>query len=77
MDNPRLSGALTYAGVDAKPCPFCGSDDLCLTDWFDIAEGRDAIECNNCKGCAPFDVWNQRAAAEPDQTQDLFEETIQ
>ena len=46
--------------IELKPCPFCGSRDIRTTDWWDDDGEYDALECANCKGAAPADVWNKR-----------------
>ncbi len=43
-----------------RQCPFCGSQNLCIVDWADDDGEYDAIECCQCKGCAPATVWNRR-----------------
>ena len=45
---------------DAKPCPFCGASNLSVVLWCDDDGEFDAIECDECKGAAPADVWNKR-----------------
>jgi len=42
-------------------CPFCGSRELRITDWFDEDGKYDAIECGQCKAAAPANIWPQRA----------------
>lgn len=47
----------------AKPCPFCGSTTLLLSEWCtDACEVVAAIECAECLAGAPFTAWQQRAA---------------
>jgi len=47
--------------IDFKPCPFCGSDLLQVTDyWWLMNSKGDAIECTSCMGSAPADKWNNR-----------------
>lgn len=61
----RLDDALnpTLTEVHFNACPFCGSDDLRATEWWDDDGEYDAIECTGCKAAAPSDVWNRRAGA--------------
>lgn len=46
---------------DALDCPFCGSWELRTVDWADDEGEYIAIECKQCRGCAPAGVWNRRA----------------
>lgn len=46
--------------ADAKPCPFCGCNNLSLTLWCDDDGAFDAIECDSCKASAPATTWNDR-----------------
>ena len=42
---------------NAPPCPFCGGTDLLVGLW-SVDEGEiDSLECKNCHGSAPTDVW--------------------
>lgn len=43
-----------------KPCPFCGSHILRITDWWDDSGEYDAVECIQCLGTAPAIQWNNR-----------------
>lgn len=43
-----------------KPCPFCGSDHLTVTDWWDDDGEYPAIACLGCKAEAPATQWNNR-----------------
>jgi len=56
--------------IDFKPCPFCGSDLLQVTDYWWLMNSKvdsfphldmgDAIKCTSCMGSAPADKWNNR-----------------
>jgi len=46
-----------------KACPFCGSNNLSITPWFDDSGEYDAIECQNCLGSAPYHRWDDRSGA--------------
>ncbi len=41
-------------------CPFCGSSELRVTEWWDESGEYDAISCSGCKAEAPADQWNNR-----------------
>lgn len=43
-----------------RPCPFCGSVRLSVTDWWDDDGEYPAIECDECKGSSPAVTWNLR-----------------
>jgi len=43
-----------------RACPFCGCYDLRVVDWADDDGEYQAIECCQCKGCAPAEAWNKR-----------------
>jgi len=45
-----------------KPCPFCGSTDLCEgeTMYLDADRDRSGVECMNCDALARKARWNQR-----------------
>lgn len=48
----------------AKPCPFCGSAELQVVEWWFGAPADDyeAIECTHCRGAAPVRYWNKRTS---------------
>ena len=45
---------------EARPCPFCGGQDLGSTDWWDDDGDFLAVHCRGCKAEAPATVWNRR-----------------
>jgi formate dehydrogenase maturation protein FdhE len=52
--------------VQLKPCPFCGSDDVCRS----VGEKGDGspyryVECVNCAATAEPEFWDQRAPTLP------------
>lgn len=47
--------------ANVKPCPFCGSSVLSVTDWWDEEGSYNAIACRGCKAEAPAVSWNRRA----------------
>ena len=49
--------------IDFLPCPFCGSNHLGTTEWWDDDGEYAAIACGFCKAEAPAESWNTRAAA--------------
>ncbi len=52
--------------ANAAPCPFCGSSNLDIEPWTDESGEYDAIECKDCLGAAPADIWNTRATPASD-----------
>jgi len=46
--------------TDTLPCPFCGSTDLSIGDWYLDAGEVNSIECNQCFAGAPEREWNER-----------------
>lgn len=48
-----------------KPCPFCGSSDVILVDFWAESEGDDngyAVRCNWCNALGPYYEEDKRAA---------------
>jgi RNA polymerase subunit RPABC4/transcription elongation factor Spt4 len=56
---------------NARRCPFCGSADLILTDWWDGDGEYSAVACLNCKAEAPQKTWNLRTTFPASATTDL------
>jgi hypothetical protein len=66
MTEPRTTPLnVTIEGVyqllDFDPCPFCSSQHLQVTNWWDDDGEYDAIGCLDCKAEAPATSWNRRA----------------
>lgn len=58
-----------------KACPFCESTNLRDVAWADDTGEYDAIECSDCLGAAPSNIWNKRvgmAESLPTPQADLF-----
>lgn len=63
--NQRLTPLMvTIAGkkqaTGFRPCPFCHSTQLRVTEWWGDDGEFDAVECCECNGSAPADRWNHR-----------------
>ena len=53
-----MSETLEFAGVKAKPCPFCGGDDLMFDDFILRGAGFLRVHCRNwnCETYGPADL---------------------
>jgi len=46
--------------LNCRPCPFCGSQLLRVTEWWSDDGEFDAISCSHCEAEAPAKTWNNR-----------------
>lgn len=47
-----------------KSCPFCGSKRLVSYNSMGPSWPDDEVKCRECRGNAPFKVWNMRSKKE-------------